>query len=194
MTSLQLKEPMVSSSAAFLYSHSLSSDFWYGWFMDPLTKGDYPASMRATIGSRLPTFTTEERELITGSLDFVALNYYFPYLASPGTLTDSEPASFWKDMNVTSSNDPAWPLSQTGWGIYGPGLRDLLIYTAKTYDNIPQYVTENGLAWEEPTVEDAVNDVMRQQYLYDHIEAVGEALLAGVNIKGYFIWSFQVSR
>ncbi len=44
----------------------------------------------------------------------------------------------------------------------------------------------------KPTVEDAVNDVMRQQYLHDHIEAVGEALLAGVNIKGYFIWSFQV--
>ena len=162
--------------------------------MDPLTKGDYPESMRATIGSRLPTFTNEEKELIKGSLDFVALNYYFPYLASPGSLTDSEPPSFWKDMNVTSSNDPSWPLSQTGWGIYGPGLRDLLIYTAKTYDNIPQYVTENGLAWEEPTVEDAVNDVMRQQYLYDHIEAVGQALLAGVNIKGYFIWSFQVNR
>ncbi len=67
-----------------------------------------------------------------------------------------------------------------------------MIYTAKTYNNIPQYVTENGLAWEEPTVEVAIDDVMRQQYLYDHIEAVGEALLNGVNIKGYFIWSFQV--
>jgi beta-glucosidase/6-phospho-beta-glucosidase/beta-galactosidase len=161
--------------------------------MDPLTKGDYPESMRATVGSRLPTFTSAEKDLIKGSLDFVALNYYFPYLASPGTLTDSEPPSFWKDMNVTSSNDPSWPLSQTGWGIYGPGLRDLLIYTAKNYDNLPQYVTENGLAWEELTVEEAVNDVMRQQYLYDHIEAIGEALASGVNLKGYFIWSFQVS-
>ena len=28
---------------------------------------------------------------------------------------------------------PSWPLSQTGWGIYAPGLRDLLIYTKDTY-------------------------------------------------------------
>lgn len=27
---------------------------------------------------------------------------------------------------------PTWPLSQTGWGIYAPGLRDLLIYTKDT--------------------------------------------------------------
>eukprot|EP00604_Paraphysomonas_vestita_P001533 CAMPEP_0174817732 /NCGR_PEP_ID=MMETSP1107-20130205/241_1 /TAXON_ID=36770 /ORGANISM="Paraphysomonas vestita, Strain GFlagA" /LENGTH=129 /DNA_ID=CAMNT_0016028707 /DNA_START=1061 /DNA_END=1447 /DNA_ORIENTATION=- len=106
-------------------------------------------------------------------------------------MTDADAPSFWKDMNVSSTFADNWPLSQTGWGIYGPGLRDLLIYTAQTYNNIPQYVTENGLAWEEKTVDDAVNDVMRQQYLYDHIEAVGEAITYGVNIKGYFVWSFQ---
>lgn len=167
-------------------------DFQYGWFLDPLTKGDYPESMKITVGDRLPKFTSEEREMITGSLDFVGLNYYFPYLVSPGTAKESDPPSYWKDTNTTSTFDESWPLSQTGWGIYGPGLRDLLKYTAENYNNIPQYVTENGLAWEELTVEDAVNDVMRQQYLYDHIEAVGEAILAGVNIKGYFIWSFQV--
>ncbi len=53
-------------------------------------------------------------------------------------------------------------------------------------------MTENGLAWEEKTVEDAVNDTMRQQYLYDHIEAVGEAIENGCDVKGYFVWSFQV--
>jgi beta-glucosidase/6-phospho-beta-glucosidase/beta-galactosidase len=88
------------------------------------------------------------------------------------TAQASDAPSFFKDMNVTQAFDKAWPLSQTGWGIYGPGLRDLLLYTADTYKNLPIYVTENGLAWEEPTVEDSVNDVDRQQYLYDHIDAV----------------------
>jgi beta-glucosidase len=54
-------------------------------------------------------------------------------------------------------------------------------------------VTENGLAWKEDNVTVAVNDVQRQQYLHDHIEAVGEALQAGADVKGYFVWSFQVS-
>ena len=62
------------------------------------------------------------------------------------------------------------------------------------YKNLPSYVTENGLAWQEDTVLEAVNDTMRQQYLHDHIDAVGQALQAGCDVKGYFIWSFQVTN
>jgi len=93
-------------------------------------------------------------------------------------------------MNITSTFDASWPLSETGWGIYGPGLRDLLVYTHVKYA-IPTYVTENGLAWQEDNVTVAVNDVMRQQYLHDHIQAVGDALVAGADVRGYFVWSFQ---
>lgn len=56
---------------------------------------------------------------------------------------------------------------------------------------LPTYVTENGLAWKEDNATVAVNDVMRQQYLHDHIQAVGEALIAGCDVRGYFVWSFQ---
>ena len=59
---------------------------------------------------------------------------------------------------------------------------------------MPTYITENGLAWQEDTVAEAVNDTMRQQYLHDHIDAVGQALQAGCDIRGYFVWSFQVSN
>ncbi len=52
-------------------------------------------------------------------------------------------------------------------------------------------MTENGLAWREENVTVAVNDVQRQKYLFDHITAVGEALVAGCDIRGYFVWSFQ---
>lgn len=40
-------------------------------------------------------------------------------------------------------------------------------------------------------MEEAVNDTMRQQYLHDHIDAVGQALQQGADVRGYFIWSFQ---
>ena len=38
---------------------------------------------------------------MVGSLDFVALNYYFPYVTSPGTMTEVDEPSFFKDMNIT---------------------------------------------------------------------------------------------
>ncbi|CAE7383169.1 BGLU30, partial [Symbiodinium microadriaticum] len=183
--------PNNPSSMLDIASAERGYDFWYGWFMSPLTSGEYPLSMRHQVGSRLPGFTSEQRALIKGSLDFVALNYYFPYMTSPGTFTDEDPPSYFKDMNLTTTFNSSWPLSQTGWGIYGPGLRDLLVYSSKRYPEVPLYITENGLAWEEPTVADAVNDTMRQQYLHDHIEAVGQALDKGCDVRGYFVWSFQ---
>ena len=166
-------------------------DFWYGWFMEPFTSGQYPKSMRDRVGNRLPTFTEEQSKQVKGSLDFVAINYYFPYIASPGAVKPTDEPSFFKDMNVTCDFDPSWPLSETQWGIYGPGLKDLLIYTDQKYNKIATYVTENGLAWKENTVDEAVNDVMRQSYLHDHIQAVGDAISQKANVKGYFIWSFQ---
>jgi beta-glucosidase/6-phospho-beta-glucosidase/beta-galactosidase len=44
--------------------------------MDPLTKGDYPLSMRTLVGNRLPRFTKEQSKAIYGSFDFIGLNYY----------------------------------------------------------------------------------------------------------------------
>lgn len=44
--------------------------------MDPLTRGDYPFSMKAIVGNRLPRFTEQQSELIKGSYDFIGLNYY----------------------------------------------------------------------------------------------------------------------
>ncbi|KAA8549584.1 hypothetical protein F0562_001398 [Nyssa sinensis] len=35
-------------------------DFMFGWFMEPLTTGDYPNSMRSLVKDRLPKFTTEQ--------------------------------------------------------------------------------------------------------------------------------------
>ena len=109
-----------------------SSDWMYGWFLDPLTTGEYPQSMVETLGDRLPQFTEEQKKMVAGSTDFVALNYYFPYMSSPGKALETDAGSYWKDMNVTNEFNSSWPLSQTGWGIYGPGLRDLLIYTKNT--------------------------------------------------------------
>jgi beta-glucosidase len=93
-----------------------------------MVKGHYPHSMQQIVGNRLPTFTDDQLNIVKGSLDFIAINYYFPYVTSPGSFNDHDEASYFKDMNITTGFSN-WPLSQTGWGMYGPGLRDLLIYT-----------------------------------------------------------------
>lgn len=48
----------------------------FGWLLDPLTRGDYPESLKQSIGSDLPAFTEEEKASLKGSIDFIGVNVY----------------------------------------------------------------------------------------------------------------------
>lgn len=72
--------------------------------MEPLTKGKYPKSMRSMVGNRLPKFSKEEGKQLTGSFDFLGLNYYSsfyaayaPHLRGAGTALQTDAL-----VNVTS--------------------------------------------------------------------------------------------
>jgi beta-glucosidase len=56
---------------------------------------------------------------------------------------------------------------------------------------VPLYVTENGAAFYDPptAVGDRLQDSLRVDYLRRHIEAVYLAIEAGVDVRGYFVWS-----
>jgi beta-glucosidase len=43
---------------------------------DPVYFGDYPASMRKSMGAALPVFTPEESAIVKGTLDYFAVNFY----------------------------------------------------------------------------------------------------------------------
>jgi beta-glucosidase len=47
-----------------------------GWYADPMYFGDYPQEMKDLVGDRLPTFTTEQSEMLKGSSDFYGMNEY----------------------------------------------------------------------------------------------------------------------
>jgi beta-glucosidase len=62
-------------------------------FMDPLTIGDYPSSMRSLVGSRLPKFSKYQAKLLKGSFDFIGLNYYTSYYATNAPeLSEAKPS------------------------------------------------------------------------------------------------------
>ncbi|XP_020244372.1 probable inactive beta-glucosidase 14 isoform X1 [Asparagus officinalis] len=50
--------------------------FEMAWFLDPLLQGDYPIEMRRVLGSRLPTFTDEEKTKLRKGVDFIGVNHY----------------------------------------------------------------------------------------------------------------------
>jgi beta-glucosidase len=58
--------------------------FKWGWFTDPLMRGDYPEAMKQHFGDTLPSFTAQEKQLLKGSADFVGVNTYTSRFIAPG--------------------------------------------------------------------------------------------------------------
>jgi beta-glucosidase len=82
--------------------------------------------------------------------------------------------------------------TQMGWEVCPQGLEDLLRGFKATYPNLPPiFITENGMASDDRVVDGRVDDAQRQSYLQRHFAAVGRAIDAGVDVRGYYIWSLM---
>ncbi|KAL5718209.1 beta-glucosidase [Ranunculus cassubicifolius] len=118
-------------------------DFMVGWYLGPLVTGHYPFIMKAIVRDRLPDFTEEERNMVKGSLDFIAVNYYTTRFAEGVPINPNDkPTGFDKDHYVNYSI--THPETQENVNIYSVGLKDLLIHIKNHYLNPKIYITENG--------------------------------------------------
>ncbi|MED6209894.1 Beta-glucosidase 12 [Stylosanthes scabra] len=174
-----------------------SLDFMYGWFMEPLTRGDYPESMKSIVGSRLPKFSKEQSKKLIGSYDFIGLNYYTTnYAANAPKLLSAKP-NYATDSHVNFATErngiPIGPKAASPWlYVYPKGILELLLYTKKKYNNPLIYITENGIdEYNDPTLslEEALLDTFRVDFYYRHLFYLQHVIKDGANVKGYFAWS-----
>lgn len=77
------------------------------------------------------------------------------------------------------------------WEVYPESIYHCL-KKFSAYKNIPELiVTENGAAFNDRLEEGEVNDIHRRQYIQDYLGQVLKAKDEGVNVNGYFVWSFM---
>ncbi|XP_029127119.1 cyanogenic beta-glucosidase isoform X3 [Cajanus cajan] len=173
-------------------------DFSFAWYLDPITKGEYPKSMRVLVGNRLPKFTREEAMQLKGSFDFLGINHYSTsYAAHAPHLRGLKP-TLQTDSLVTETSQidgkPLGPIAASDWlCVYPRGIRELLLHIKNQYNNPVIYITENGYdEYNDPTLslEESLIDTNRVDYLYRYLYYLQMATKDGVNVKGYFVWSF----
>ncbi|KAI6685547.1 hypothetical protein NL676_031460 [Syzygium grande] len=121
------------------------------WFLEPITNGDYPGSMRAIVGSRLPKFTKEQSLIVKGLFDFLGLTYYTSSYVKYAPHSNSPP-SYLTDalVNQTTERDgvPIGPQGRCeGEGYFAWSLLDNFewgsSYTVRFGINYVDY--QNGL-------------------------------------------------
>jgi beta-glucosidase/6-phospho-beta-glucosidase/beta-galactosidase len=110
--------------------------FSLGWYMHPLTKGNYPQIMIDNIArfsaaeglpqSRLPVFTPAQVERVKGTTEFMGLNYYTSRLAHIPSEPSPDP-SWSRDTGLEFTVNAYWDRAESAWLYSVPdGLRGLL--------------------------------------------------------------------
>ena len=162
-------------------------------FLDPVLRGHYPSDVIAGTSALTDWSFVHEWDLaaIHTPIDLLGVNYYVPTLVGAGTgQPDPRPASAWPACEDVRFHQPPGPVTAMGWPVDATGLRDLLLRLRRDYGDVPLVVTENGAAYDDrPSADGAVHDPERIAYLRSHLAAAHEALQAGVDIRGYFVWS-----
>jgi len=172
-------------------------EFFLGWFADPIYFGDYPAVMRERVGDRLPKFSANDVSYIKNSTDFFGLNHYTTMYAShieKGEKIDIAVygnGGIFEDQYVNLTTDKMWKKTAMGWSIVPWGCRKLLEWIEKRYDHPSIYITENGCAMDDQVVDGKINDPQRIDFLKSYITECFNAIENGINLKGYFLWSFM---
>lgn len=172
-------------------------DFMFGWFMDPLTYGNYPKSMQLLVGKRLPKFSQEQSNMVKGSYDFLGLNYYTANYAKMVPFSNDVQASYLTDsqVNLASVRNgiPIGARAGSPWlYVYPSGIQKLLLYTKLRYRNPVIYITENGVDEinnSSLSLREALEDNLRIDYYVGHLNFLKRAISKGVDVRGYFAWS-----
>jgi beta-glucosidase len=152
-------------------------------YLDPVFFGTYPAELKEIFGEAWPEWPAADMDLIKQRIDFLGINYYTRSVVRHKAGAYPLEAATVRQTRAT--------YSETGWEVFPQGLTDTLLWVKDRYGNPPVYITENGSAFFDPPVAegDMLEDPLRVNYLRKHLKAMHAAIQAGVDLRGYMVWS-----
>lgn len=167
--------------ALFSFLNPMDNWTWnVAWFSDPVFLGKYPEEGLEKFKEYLPVITKEDMQLIAQPLDFMGQNIYNGYAVRAGK--DGEPEYV--------DRKPGYPKTAANW----PVTPDCFYWGVKfLYERYrkPLYITENGMSCHDIVSSDGqVHDPNRITFLDLYISALQKASDNGVDVRGYFLWTF----
>ena len=173
-------------------------------FTHPMLRGEYPADLLEDTREVTDWAFVRDGDLaqINQSIEVLGVNYYSTVTvrmwdgASPRANNDGHKdmgGSAWPGSREVEFLPQPGPYTDMGWNIAPEGLEELLVSLAAQFPDQPLMVTENGAAFpDRVTMTDAgprVHDADRVDYLRRHFAAAHRAMAAGVDLRGYQVWS-----
>ncbi|MBO1750845.1 beta-glucosidase [Actinotalea sp. BY-33] len=172
-------------------------------FLEPVLDGRYPADLLEDTAEVTDwSFVQDgDLEITRTGLDVLGVNYYSTQRVRHYTadhvrsMADGHGASAatpWVAAESVEFLEQPGPYTAMGWNIDPSGMTELLTGLAQTYPGLPLMITENGAAFEDEVSADGrIHDAERVSYVARHVDAVGQAMDAGADVRGYFVWSLM---
>ena len=150
------------------------------WFSDPVFLGHYPEEGLKKYKDYLPEITEEDMQLIHQPLDFMGHNIYNGYFIREGK--DGKPEYV--------QTEDGFPITASKWPIVPDCLYWGARFLCERY-HLPLYITENGASCADNMARDGgVHDTERIEFLDAYLGAVQRAVQEGIDLRGYFLWTF----
>ncbi|GGW38214.1 beta-glucosidase [Streptomyces lucensis JCM 4490] len=154
-------------------------------FAEPVILGRYPDGM----DELMPGDVAADLAVIAEPVDWYGVNYYAPARVGAPVGGDTEYGGLTLPPGLPFSvrDIEGRPVTDFGWPVVPEGLTELLCGFRERYgDRLPPVViTENGCSYA------GTDDHDRIAYLDAHLRALHAALRAGVDVRGYFVWSLM---
>lgn len=175
-------------------------------FLDPIFRGTYPDDvLRDLHGLGLTeAIRPGDLDIISTPINALGVNYYHGELVgsrpSEAEMSTAAPSARPKRSPFPAAEGVHWhprglPETAMGWEVQPDGLTRLLQRIHDEYAapaGVSLAVTENGAAYDDlPDATGFVRDGDRTEFLRIHLDAVLDAIDAGVPVAGYFYWSLM---
>lgn len=185
-----------SESTEDLKAKELADLFNTSSFLDPAVHGTIPEKLIEVLKENglTPVIEDQDKALIrANTVDFIGLNYYQPRRVQAPTNTHfpaETPADFYSPYDLPGKRINPY----RGWEIYPEALYDVAVMMKEHYNNIPWYVSENGMgvAEEERFMDEhgMIQDDYRIDFMKEHLRELHKGIQAGSNCFGYHTWTF----
>ena len=151
-------------------------------FLDPIYRGGYGDRVHELLDplGLADVIEPGDAELIGSPVDFAGINHYQRVVAESDA---AQPFGF--------REAPAQPATTSfGWSVIPDSLFAVLTRFHDENSKVPVLVTESGASFHDYVGPDGrVNDPERVDYLAGYFAAAARAIRAGVDLRGYFVWS-----
>ncbi|MCL1669566.1 GH1 family beta-glucosidase [Elizabethkingia ursingii] len=153
-------------------------------FIEPLLGMGYPVNEIKTLRRIEKYIKQNDEQDLKFDMDFIGIQNYTREIIRYAMFVP------FLQAKIVNAKDRNVKMTAMEWEVYPESIYHIL-KKFQAYKNIPPLIiTENGAAFPDTLQNNQVHDPKRLQYIQNILQQVLRAKQEGVNVNGYFVWTF----